>query len=33
MTCDETDLQQGDNMDVLVVSDEALEEAACGGLM
>src|SRR6516225_1350566 len=33
MTCDETDLQQGDDMDVLVVSDEALEEAACGGLM
>ena len=34
MTCDETDLQQGDDMDLLVqVSDEALEEVACGGLM
>ena len=33
MTCDETDPQQGDDMDLLVqVSDEALE-AAGGGLM
>ena len=29
----EIDLQQSEDMDVLVVSDEALEEAACGGLM
>ena len=33
MTRGEIDLQQSDDMDVLVVSDEALEEAACGGLM
>ena len=33
MTCGEIGLQQNDDMDVLIVSDEALEEAACGGLM
>jgi hypothetical protein len=33
MTRGEIDLQQSDDMDVLVVSDEVLEEAACGGLM
>ena len=33
MTRGEIDLRQSDDMDVLVVSDEALEEAACGGLM
>jgi hypothetical protein len=33
MTRGEIDLQQSDDMDVLVVSDEALEEAACGGLV
>ena len=33
MTRGEIDLQQSEDMDVLVVSDEALEEAACGGLM
>ena len=33
MSCDEANLQQDDDMDLLVqVSDEALE-AACGGLM
>jgi hypothetical protein len=32
MTRGEIDLQQSDDMDVLVVSDEALAEAACGGL-
>ena len=33
MSCDEADLQQGDDMDLLVqVSDEALE-ATGGGLM
>jgi len=29
----EIDLQQSEDMDGLVVSDETLEEAACGGLM
>jgi hypothetical protein len=33
MTRGEINLPQSDDMDVLVVSDEALEEAACGGLM
>jgi hypothetical protein len=33
MTRGEIDLQQSDLLDVLVVSDEALEEVACGGLM
>jgi hypothetical protein len=33
MTRGEIDLQQSEDMDVLVVSDEALEEAASGGLM
>ena len=33
MTRGEINLQQSEDMDVLVVSDEALEEAACGGLM
>ena len=33
ITPGEIDLQQSDDMDVLVVSDGALEEAACGGLM
>jgi hypothetical protein len=33
MTCEEIDLRQGDDIDLLVeVSDQALE-VACGGLM
>jgi hypothetical protein len=33
MTRGEINLQQSEDMDVLVVSDETLEEAACGGIM